>query len=209
MIDIGSLNVNGSYKSIFDPERFDYTGVDMEPGEGVDLVLQTPYQLPFEDASMELVISGQMLEHNKFFWLSFEEIFRILRPGGLCFMIAPSRGEIHRYPLDCYRFYPDAYVAMAEHTDSILIDCWLDTDGTWGDLTGVFFKPDGTDVVPFDTSSLDTIGGPSVQFMEAAYRAEIYLKQRDKARQALERREAEVADLKKELIRLEASLIKN
>ena len=37
---------------------------------------------------------------------------RILRPGGLLYINVPSNGDFHRYPLDCWRFYPDAGVAL-------------------------------------------------------------------------------------------------
>lgn len=202
MIDIGALNVTGSYAQLFPADRFEYLGVDMVAGEGVDLVLDDPYVLPFNDGSFDLAISGQMLEHNKFFWRSFREIFRVLRAGGMCFMIAPSRGDIHRYPTDCYRFYPDAYQAMAEYCDAVLVDCWIATEGPWGDLTGVFVKPDGSPPAAFDTHQITEIGGPAERIMEVAYRASAYEKQRDAARSKCDVLEAELNTLRAELERV-------
>lgn len=139
VVDIGSMDVNGSYRQVF-PEKTDYIGVDLEAGNGVDIILDDPYVLPFEDESLDIVISGQMLEHCPHFWRVFEEIERVLKPGGLSFMIAPSAGHIHRFPVDCYRFHPDAYQAMADWANLRLVHCWRDPRGPWRDLTGVFQK---------------------------------------------------------------------
>jgi SAM-dependent methyltransferase len=140
VVDVGGANVNGGYRDVFPDERFRYVAVDLAEGEGVDVVLDDPYKLPFEDGSVDVVISGQMLEHCEFFWQTFAEMMRVLKPDGFVFMIAPSAGPIHRYPVDCYRFYPDAYRALAKYAGCHLIDVWLDERGPWRDLVGVFAK---------------------------------------------------------------------
>lgn len=138
VLDIGGADVNGGYGRLFDDARFRYTTVDLSAGPGVDVVLDDPYHLPFEDGSVDIVVSGQMLEHCEFFWLAFSEMVRVLKPDGWLFLIAPSAGPIHRYPVDCYRFYPDAYAAMARHAGCHLVESWLDERGPWRDLVGVF-----------------------------------------------------------------------
>lgn len=142
VVDVGGADVNGGYRPIFNADRFEYLTVDLAAGEGVDVVLDDPYNLPFEDASVDVVLSGQMLEHCEFFWQSFAEMMRVLKPDGLLFLIAPSAGPIHRYPVDCYRFYPDAYAALARYTGCCLVESWLDERGPWRDLVGVFSKAD-------------------------------------------------------------------
>ena len=64
--DIGGQNVNGSYRDIFSLPQFEYLAVDLEDGDGIDVVLQDPYVLPFKDESVELIISGQAFEHVEF-----------------------------------------------------------------------------------------------------------------------------------------------
>lgn len=140
VLDVGGADVNGGYRSIFDDARIEYRTVDIAPGEGVDIVLEDPYRYPLADASVDVVLSGQMLEHCEFFWLAFAEMMRVLKPDGLLFLIAPSAGPIHRYPVDCYRFYPDAYRALAKHAGCHLLETWLDERGPWRDLVGVFSK---------------------------------------------------------------------
>jgi hypothetical protein len=148
VLDIGASDVNGSYREIFGNPPFRYIGADMALGPGVDLVLDDPYRIPLADASVDIVISGQALEHCEFFWLSFAEMVRVLRPDGLIFLIAPSAGPIHRYPVDCYRFYPDAYAALARHAGCTLVESWLDERGPWRDLVGVFRRAGGPPLEP-------------------------------------------------------------
>ena len=139
VIDLGAMDVNGSYKALL-PEGVDYTGVDLEAGNNVDVVLADAYHLPFADASVDVVLSGQMLEHCGQFWRVFTEVARVLKPGGLAFMIAPSSGPVHRYPVDCYRFYPDSYAACADWAGLRLVQSWTDPRGPWKDIVGVFQK---------------------------------------------------------------------
>lgn len=90
-----------------------YVGLDLEKGLNVDLVATDPYHWPVADASFDLVMSGQVLEHVEFPWLTFEETARVLKPNGFVVVIAPSAGRRHGYPKDCYRYYPDGMQALA------------------------------------------------------------------------------------------------
>ncbi|MEM8569975.1 MAG: class I SAM-dependent methyltransferase [Pseudomonadota bacterium] len=190
ILDVGAMDVNGSYRKLFSEPRFAYTGVDLGAGPGVDIVLENAYALPFDDLSFDLVVSGQMLEHNEFFWLTFQEMVRVLKPDGLCFMIAPSRGEIHRYPADCYRFYPDGFRALAKYTSCQLIDCWIDRQNPWGDLTGVFRKRRVADTEHFDTGTIETIGGPATEAINLAVKLERVKKRLRKTQAVLAETEA-------------------
>ncbi len=140
VLEIGSADINGGYREIFSHPKIQYCGADLTESKGVDLVLKTPYEIPLGDAYADVVISGQMLEHCAYFWLSFQEMVRVMKPDGFLFLIAPSSGPIHRYPVDCYRFYPDAFKALADLTGCYLVDSWLDKRGPWKDLVGVFSK---------------------------------------------------------------------
>jgi SAM-dependent methyltransferase len=149
VIDIGSMDVNGSYRPIFEKRGWKYIGLDLQAGANVDMVLADPYRIAIEDASVDLVVSGQAFEHIQFFWVTFTEIVRVLRPGGLFFLIAPSRGPEHRYPVDCWRFYPDGYRALAAWGKVDVVEVKTDWQATgsadesavWGDTVGVFRKP--------------------------------------------------------------------
>ncbi len=150
VFDIGAMDVNGSYRPIFEALGWRYTGCDIAPGPNVSTVLQSPYVFPWKSGSADLIVSGQAFEHIEFFWLTMLEIARVVRPGGLVFLIAPSRGPEHRYPVDCWRFYPDGYRSLAAWSGLSLVEASTDWEpapqedsAPWGDTVGVFSKPTG------------------------------------------------------------------
>ena len=115
VLDLGSQDINGTYRPLFEEHGWEYLGVDMSPGKNVDLVLQDAYQWnEIANESIDIVISGQAFEHVEFFWLTMREIARVMKPGGLCCIIAPSTGPEHRYPVDCWRYYTDGLRALAK-----------------------------------------------------------------------------------------------
>ena len=140
LLDIGGADVNGSYRRVFHDAKIHYVVADLAPAEGVDIVLDDPYHIPAPDGAYDLLVSGQTFEHCEYFWLLFQEMVRVLKDDGFIFLIAPSAGPIHRYPVDCYRFYPDSYAALARYAGCHLEACWLDERGPWNDLVGVFRK---------------------------------------------------------------------
>jgi len=111
VIDIGAQDVNGSLREVM-PAHFKYVGVDMTAGKGVDIVLDDPYSLPLESESADVVVCSSCFEHSEMFWLLFLEIMRVLKPTGLFYLNVPSNGAFHRYPVDCWRFYPDSGNAL-------------------------------------------------------------------------------------------------
>ena len=149
--DLGSMEIGGSYQSIFDEKKWRYTGVDLLPGKNVDIVLSDPYSwLEIESNSIDIFISGQVFEHIEFFWKTMLEIARVLKPGALCCIIAPSKGPEHRYPVDCWRFYPDGFKALAHYANLKVLEVntqweplgYSDGSDSWADTMLVARKPE-------------------------------------------------------------------
>jgi len=114
VLDVGSLDVNGTYRRLFTDAAWSYTGLDVVAGCAVDTVVADPYRwTEFRDASFDVVVSGQALEHIEYPWRTIEEMARVLRRGGVAFVIVPSAGPEHRHPVDCWRFLPDGLRALA------------------------------------------------------------------------------------------------
>ena len=111
VVDMGAQDVNGSLREIT-PENFTYIGLDFEDAKGVDIIIEDPYTIPLRDEFADIVLSSSCFEHSEMFWLVFLEIMRILKPGGLLYLNVPSNGPFHRYPVDCWRFYPDSAKAL-------------------------------------------------------------------------------------------------
>lgn len=146
VVEIGAQNVNGSLREVAPPGAR-YIGVDFVVGKGVDVVLTDPYCLPFESESVDVVVSSSCLEHSEMFWLSFTECLRILKPDGLLFINVPSNGAFHRYPVDCWRFYPDAGSALVtwakrQGMNPVLLESFITPQhqDVWNDFLAVFVK---------------------------------------------------------------------
>ncbi len=114
-----------SYHDIFADLEPKYFIADIESGPHVTHVMPGPYTLPFEDDSVDLVISGQMLEHCKNPFRSVAEMRRILKPKAHMILIAPSMGGRHDR-IDCWRFMDDAFKAIAEEVGVKVIADWVD-----------------------------------------------------------------------------------
>jgi SAM-dependent methyltransferase len=116
IVDLGSCDYNGSYRPIFASKPWRYIGVDLAPGKNVDLVLHDPYDWrELKTQSIDVLVSGQTLEHTEFFWETILEVARVLKPEGLCCIIAPASGNEHRFPLDCWRIFTDGFRALARY----------------------------------------------------------------------------------------------
>lgn len=142
LVDFGSAIAAGqtsSYKTIDIISKFNYKGVDICPGANVDIIMEDPYKIPLESNSIDVLISGQAFEHIEFFWLSFLELVRVVKKNSYIIITAPSGGYVHRHPVDCWRFFPDAMPALAKWGKVELIETFtLESD--WKDNFGVFKK---------------------------------------------------------------------
>jgi len=172
VLDVGAGAKPGFHRRLWQGRGWTYHGLDLAQGPNVDVQLDDPWIFPIEDASYDAVISGQMLEHNEFFWLTFLEMARVLKMGGLMIHIAPSRGLEHRDPQDCWRFYRDGMTALAKWAGLDCVEATTDwapehfafiekyrryarrtrfleqtmrnPDTIWGDTVGVFVKTSET-----------------------------------------------------------------
>lgn len=147
ILDIGSKDENGSLKKYVN-DKHDYIGIDMIPGKNVDIVQDDPYVLPFGDNTFDIVTSTSVFEHSSMFWVLANEIFRVLKPNGLFYLNAPSNGPYHTYPLDCYRFYPDAGKGLVEwgvrsgYKNLIILESFIGDKklDNWNDYVCIFLK---------------------------------------------------------------------
>lgn len=146
IVDIGAQDVNGSLRSVAG-EGVNFIGVDFVAGAGVDVVLEDPYKLPLETASADVVVSTSCFEHSEMFWVLFLEVLRVLRPDGLFYLNAPANGPFHRYPVDCWRFYPDSGHALVKWARmngvaAAVVESFVaeQQEGRWNDCISVFIK---------------------------------------------------------------------
>lgn len=158
VVEIGSQDVNGSLRQVCPPE-FNYIGVDFQAAKGVDIVLSNPYELPFASHSIDIVVSSSCFEHSEMFWLVFLEVLRVLKPKGLFYLNAPSSGSFHRYPVDCWHFYPDSGKALVSWgrksgENPELLESYTQKGGEWQDFVCIFIK-DKDEATKFTRRILD------------------------------------------------------
>ena len=149
ILDVGGIDINGSYKTLFDP-TYVYRTLDLKDAD------YTWENVPYN--FFNVVILGQTFEHDKYFWKSLENIKKIVSSKGIVIIIVPSKGAYHKYPVDCYRFYPDSSIVFAEILNADILKVvwnsnlnatkWLihpkdiaiyQRNTEWGDL-GMVFK---------------------------------------------------------------------
>lgn len=154
ILEVGSLDVNGSLRH-HSPTVDRYVGLDFSPGEGVDHVITNLEPWPVEDSSFDLVIASSVLEHDPHFWDTFVEMVRKARPGGHIYLNAPSNGWVHRYPLDCWRFYPDSASALVKWANTqgfpvSLVESFTAqrADDVWNDWCAVFRRQPTSEPFP-------------------------------------------------------------
>jgi SAM-dependent methyltransferase len=120
ILDIGSYNVNGTYKELFNNSTWKYLGLDMTEGPNVDIVSISAYDFGI-DKKFDVVVSGNCLEHVEAPWKWISELVKVTKKGGLVCIITPfSLGE-HRYPVDCWRILPDGYRFLLEKENNFKI----------------------------------------------------------------------------------------
>lgn len=139
--DVGSLDVNGTYRPLFAlQEKWEYIGLDIEAGPNVDYVI--PERSLWRHASpvgsgdciktisvplplFDAIISGQCLEHVYKPWVWIVQLSELLKPGGLVFITAPNTWVFHEYPIDCWRVWPDGMRALFDEADIECLEAYI------------------------------------------------------------------------------------
>lgn len=142
ILDIGSADVGGCLQPIFAEGK--YIGLDLSPNFNVDICANS-HHLPFKDESFDIIVTSSCFEHDPMFWVTFLEMCRVLKTGGMMYINAPSSGWYHGYPVDCYRFLQDAWSGLAQwgctKYSIKLVESYIDKDSpNWKDSVGIFQK---------------------------------------------------------------------
>ncbi|TDR94727.1 class I SAM-dependent methyltransferase [Enterovirga rhinocerotis] len=151
ILDVGSAIVDPTQHSNRDAmtnPRWTPTGLDIEPGLNVDVAVADPYDWrEVQSASIDVVTCSEVFEHAEYFWVTIHEIARVLKPNGLAFITSPSSGPLHRFPVDCWRFYDDGLPAVARYGGLTVLEAqvqWMPVyrkGMQWRDASIVLQKP--------------------------------------------------------------------
>lgn len=140
VLEVGSLDVNGSVRGIFD--ECEYIGLDVAPGPGVDLVQQGQLlDLPSE--SIDVCVSTECMEHNPFWRETIAAMARVTKPSGLVLLTCalagrPEHGTPRSHPgsspltVDLgWSYYRNLTPGMVEK--AINLPGWFQAYGFWKD----------------------------------------------------------------------------
>lgn len=116
VLDVGSYDVNGTFRDLITARGWHYTGLDQVDGPNVDVVATDPFHFPFGDATFDVVISGSTMEHVTSFWRWIPELVRVLKPGGYLAIHTHWQFPEHRFPVDNWRFMPDGIKFLFDET---------------------------------------------------------------------------------------------
>ena len=90
MMEVGSLNINGSIRHFFN--NCDYVGVDVGEGKGVDLVCGGQ-EVDHPDETYDTIGSCNCFEHNPHWVETFANMYRMAKKNGLVFVSVPTTGR--------------------------------------------------------------------------------------------------------------------
>ncbi|WP_167075058.1 methyltransferase domain-containing protein [Sphingomonas vulcanisoli] len=151
VVEIGSYDVNGGFRSVAPPDIV-YIGLDIAEGHGVDIVVRPGEPLPMETGYCDAILASSVFEHDPKFWYTFEEMCRVTSPGGFVYLNVPAGGALHRFPYDCWRFYPDAGLALEQLSAGTAYPvCLVESFTTeriadqWNDFVAVFQRDGGAE----------------------------------------------------------------
>lgn len=91
VLDCGSLDINGNNRYLF--TDCDYIGIDIVEGKNVDIVTKVHEFLNGLISVYDVVISSEMLEHDKHWKESLQNMFRLVKPNGLLLFTAAGTGR--------------------------------------------------------------------------------------------------------------------
>ncbi len=93
------LNIGSGAKKI----RDSVINIDSYPFQGVHVVADV-YQLPWKDQTVDAIVAESLCEHLLHPERAINEMYRVLKPGGLLYVVTPFMLGYHSSPNDYYRW---------------------------------------------------------------------------------------------------------
>lgn len=78
--------------------------VDIDKNREPDMVSDIHYMYQFQDNTFDCILCTEVLEHCYAPWKAADEMFRVLKPGGILLLSTRFVYPIHDTPWDFYRF---------------------------------------------------------------------------------------------------------
>ncbi len=98
----------------------EHVGCDIQSGPGVDRI-EDVHDLTFADDSVGTIVCLETLEHVADPIRAVQEMWRVLRPGGVLAISSVMFFPIHEHPWDFWRFTPEGFERLLEPFEAKLV----------------------------------------------------------------------------------------
>jgi SAM-dependent methyltransferase len=116
VLEIGPDAHPSGLRRMVSDQSVEWDTLDIATGitDQLTYVTQDEYKFPIPDATYDIVISANVLEHVKKIWRWLPEVARVCKAGGHVITIVPVSWPYHPFPVDCWRVFPDGMAALYE-----------------------------------------------------------------------------------------------
>lgn len=91
ILDVGSADINGNNRQFFIMDTCTYTGIDIHEYDNVDIISKAhEFKSRYR---YDVVISGEMLEHDQYWKLSLQNMTKLTKKGGILIITCASTGR--------------------------------------------------------------------------------------------------------------------
>ncbi len=102
--------------------RNNYIMGDVLPGADVDVVADL-HSLPIDwEGRFNAFVANAVFEHLERPWLAAKEVFRVLAPGGFCYVATHQTFPLHGHPSDFFRFSKEALSLLFTDAGMTVLD---------------------------------------------------------------------------------------
>lgn len=122
-------------KNVVKAAGIEYVGTDMVPGPAVDYVVN--FEEDNNTVQKNLSRAGEygsvlvlnVLEHTFEPIKVLDNVFEVLRPGGICVIVTPAVWPLHSFPYDCCRLLPNFYEEYCKRRSLELLENYFEYVG--------------------------------------------------------------------------------
>lgn len=96
-----------------DADKFDYKNSSITPFDGEEI--------PFENDKFDGLMCTEVLEHVYHYQKLIDEMYRVMKKGGMGILTVPWGGRYHYIPFDYFRYTPSSYKIMFDKFSKVEI----------------------------------------------------------------------------------------
>jgi SAM-dependent methyltransferase len=111
---IGGGVIGSGIEALYQDPHVDLVAFDIYTSDNCQLIADG-HQIPLKDKSVDGVVIQAVLEHVLNPQLVVDEIYRVLRPGGLVYADTPFMQQVHEGPYDFTRFTESGHRYLFRH----------------------------------------------------------------------------------------------